>query len=130
MSEEVCFNLWYFLRPDQSIYLLAARAYVLDGTDESKAQTLRALSATDWKLALSWPVSDSVQARFPGDVPYWALKQFGVEALYAELFEQLQNDLPTHIPFPDDKLYFATPLFDFGEGYVPAEIGDGFIRNR
>ena len=29
----------------------------------------------------------------------------------------------------DEKLFFATPLFDFGYGFAPAEIGDGFIRS-
>ncbi len=128
MTEELCFNLWYYLRPNQTIYVLAARAYMLEGTDDLKAQTLKALSKSDWKVALSWPVSVSAQAHYGGDVPYSALSELGVEAVYTDLFGQLQGDLPTHLPFPDDKLFFATPLFDFGSGFAPAEIRDGYVR--
>jgi hypothetical protein len=33
-------------------------------------------------------------------------------------------------PLPDGVLFFATPLYDFGDGFVPARVGDGFITER
>lgn len=128
---ELCFNLWYFLTPDQTISAIAARAYLLDGSEEEMAEVLRALSESEFRLVPSRPLSVKITRRYQkGAVPYWALADLGVEAIYEDLFLEIRRALPSAVPFPEDKLFFATPLYDFGEGFTPAEIGDGYIRER
>jgi hypothetical protein len=127
---ELCFNLWYYLASDQTIRALSARAYLLSGDEKEKGQVLAGLSTDDWRLVPAQPVPEEVRNGFGGEVPYWALKRLGVEAVFVEEFRRLRRELPVEVVFPDEKLYFATPLFDFGEGFTPAEIGDGYIRSR
>jgi hypothetical protein len=55
-------------------------------------------------------------------VHYSALKELGIEAVYQDIFEEIARELPKDVPFPDDKLFFATPLYDFGEGFVQAKL--------
>ncbi len=46
---ELCFNLWYYLDVQQQICAIAARAYLLAGSDEEKAVALRALSDHEYR---------------------------------------------------------------------------------
>jgi hypothetical protein len=46
---ELCFNLWYYLDAQQQICAIAARAYLLSGSDEEKAVVLRALSDHEYR---------------------------------------------------------------------------------
>ena len=85
---------------------------------------LRVLSKYDYRL---------VQAnRFPQEntLHYLEIKRLGIEEIFKDEFERIRRSLPQEVQFPEDKLFYATPLFDFGQGFVPAEIGDGFIRER
>jgi len=127
---ELCFNIWYYLKPNQTISLLAAKAYILDGSVEEKADMLRSLSRHDYRTVPAYELPAAVQNLNTNGVPYGALKDLGVEVIFRDVFAAIACTLPTEVPFPDDKLFYATPLFDFGEGFVPAEIGDGFIRDR
>jgi len=127
---ELCFNLWYFVTADQTLEALAARLYLLDGSDEEKASVLSGLSNHDFRLATKQPIPVAVQDYYGGVVPYSAIQQLGVEEVYREVFAELAATVPPEMEFPEEKVFFATPLFDFGEGYVPAMIGDGFIKNR
>lgn len=127
---EICFNLWYYLDKDQLITAIAARQYFIGGEDQEKANVLEALSYNDFKLVPRKALPRALVREYGGHVPYFALKDRGVEEIYKEVFDELQTSIPPGISFPDDKLFLATPLFDFGDGYVPAEIGDGFIRGK
>jgi hypothetical protein len=98
----------------------------------NSSNVLEALSYNDIKLVPRKALPRALVHEYGGHVPYFALKDRGVEEIYKEVFDELQTSIPPGISFPDDKLYFATPLFDFGfgDGYMPAEIGDGFIRSK
>lgn len=121
---ELCFNLWYYLNSRQNITAIAARAYLLEGTDDEKASLLKQLSAHDHSLVKSTSLNDE------SDIHYSALEHLGVERIFDDEFERIRRELPEGLTIPYDKLFYATPLFDFGEGFVPAEICNGYIRNR
>jgi hypothetical protein len=127
---EICFNLWYYLDKDQLITAIAVRQYFIGGDDQEKAYVLEALSYNDFKLVPRKMLPRALVHEYGGRVHCSALKERGVEEIFKEVFDELQTSIPPGISFPDDKLFFATPLFDFGDGYVPAEIGDGFITNK
>ena len=118
--KELCFNLWYYL-DHQSIVAVAARAYLLNGNDEEKAKVLMKLSQEDYLL---------VPRTRRDCVHYSVIQRIGVEEMFKDEFERIRREIPKGVCFPEDKLFYATPLFDFGEGFVPAEIGNGFIRSR
>lgn len=120
---ELCFNLWYYLDTKQNLVNLAAKAYMLEGTDEAKAAVLEKLSSTDYQTAHKHsPPSQEMH--------YSKLQLLGIDTVFDEVFNQLRNAAPYDVSFPEDKLYFATPMFDFGQGFVPAKIGNGFIGER
>lgn len=128
--DELCFNIWYYLKPDQTISLLAAKAYILDGSVEAKAAMLQSLSRHDYRTVPAYELPADMQYLNTNGVPYGALKDLGVDLIFRDVFSAIGRTLPPEVPFPDDKLFYATPLFDFGEGFVPAKIGDGYIRER
>ncbi len=121
LMKEICFNLWYYLGPWQNITAIAAKAYLLEGNDEQKGRSLHETSGRDYRSVIPHKIRP---------LHYSMLKQLGVEVVFAPEFERIYRELPKGTVLPDDKLYYATPLFDFGKGYVPAEIGDGFITER
>jgi len=121
---EICFNLWYYLNNQQRIPAVVARAYMLEGSEAHMEETLVALSRHDYKLAHASPPPQGA------DVHYSELKRLGVEAVFATECQRIRQALPKNVAFPEDKFFHATPLFDFGQGFVPAEIGNGFIRER
>ena len=127
---ELCFNIWYYLKPDQTISALAAKAYILDGSEEEKEYMLRSLSRHDYRTVPVYELPAKVKTRYLNGVPYNALKDLGVDLTFEDVFEDITQNLHKAVPLPDDKLIFPTPLFDFGEGFVPAEIGNGFIKVR
>lgn len=127
---ELCFNLWYYLDKDQRITAIAAREYFLDGTDEEKSQILAELSNHDYKIVKTRPLPEALRRQFGSSLHHSLMRQLGVEGLYKEIFIEIRKSLPNQVEFPDDKLFFATPLFDFENGFVPAKIGDGFITER
>jgi hypothetical protein len=61
--------------------------------------------------------------RYNNALPYSALKDLGIEVVYENIFAKIGCDLPTDVTLPDNKAILATPLYDFGEGFVPAETG-------
>lgn len=119
--KEHCVNLWYWLDHQQNIVAIAAKAYLLDGTDEQKGAALLLASGEDYR---------SVPRTEIKPVHHSALEEYSVEEFFVSEFERLQRALPKGQLLPEEKLYWATPLFDFGEGFVPAEIGDGFVKDR
>lgn len=119
--KELCFNLWYYLDLQQRIVAVAARAYFLDGSNEEKAAILLKLSQEDYRI---------VPQERRKAMHYSDLQRYGIEEIFRNEFERIRREIPKEIPFPDQKMFYATPLFDFGDGFVPAEIGDGFIRER
>ena len=121
--QRFCFNLWHYIDRSQNIVALAAKAYALDGGEQEKERILHALSRADFLSAIP---------RKPRSAPLHCseIQRQGIEAVFSDVFEEIRRSLPSSIDFPDDKLFFATPLFDFGEGFAPASIGDGFIRAR
>lgn len=125
---EVCFCLWYYISANQKLIGLAARAYCLSGDDDEKGMLLAALAKSDHLTQGRHSVPDRLVRAFSAGVPYQALQQFGVEEVFAEQIVRIKGHLPANLPIPQDKFYFAQPMFDFGFGYVPCEIGDGFIR--
>lgn len=120
--KELCFNLWYWLDPQQRIVAIAARGYMLQGSEDAKGAALAELSVRDYEL-----VQPSTLAK---PIHYSELERRGIEAVYGTEFERIRQSLPQGVPFPQDKLFWTTPLFDFGQGHVPAVVGDGFIRER
>ena len=121
--KELYFNLWYWLNAQQQIFAIAAKAYLLDGSEEDKEAALADLSLREYQSVPAVPLADPLH--------YSELKRRGIEEVYEEEFERIRKSLPHGVPFPEDKLYYPqTPLFDFGQGYVPALIGDGYIRER
>ena len=119
--KELCFNLWYYLDNKQRIVAVAVRAYFLDGSDEEKATVLLKLSQEDYRI---------VPHERRKAVHYSDLQRYGIEEIFKNEFERIRREIPKEIHFPEKKLFYATPLFDFGDGFVPAEIGNGFIRER
>ena len=119
--DEICFNLWYYLDHEQRITSIAAKAYLLDGMDDEKGSALLSSSRDDYH---------SIPPHRINPVHYSELQRVGVEEFFAPEFQRIQDELPKGASLPEDKLFFATPLFDFGHGFEPAEIGNGFIRNR
>lgn len=119
--KEICFNLWYYLDSQQNITAIAAKAYLLEGDDEQKGQSLRASSAKDYRSVIPHKITP---------IHYSMLKRLGVEEFFMPEFQRIEEELPRGGAMPEDKLYYAIPLFDFGEGYMPAEIGNGFIKER
>jgi len=127
---ELCFNIWYYLDKQQRITAISAREYLLAGEDSEKSRVLEILSRNDYKIVSAYDLPKELEGRHPEGVWYGFLKELGIEVFYRDVFEEIRRSLPSTVSFPEDKLYFATPLFDFGEGYVPAEIGDGFITEK
>lgn len=127
---EICFCLWYYLTPAQTIAGIAAREYLLEGDEEDKASVLLALSVHDYQLCQFVKVPAFLSRAHPHGVPYSATLDLGVESVFADEFARIAGRHSPRVKMPDEKLFFATPLFDFGSGYAPAEIGDGYIRER
>lgn len=128
---ELCFNLWYYLTPQQTISGISARAYMLDGSEDEIGEMLTSLSEWDFLAVPVRQLPTAVERHFRGrGVPYSALVELGVEAVFEGLFAEIRGAVHPSVPFPEDKLFFATPLYDFGEGFRPAQIGDGVIRSR
>ena len=126
----LCFNLWYYLNRHQQIETISVRMYLLDGDEEFQGNLLAELSKHDHRLVCRHSVPQTILSYYGGLPPYSAIKEMGVEEVYKEVFVTLEESLVGDIVFPEEKLFFATPLFDFGGGFVPAEIGYGFIRSR
>lgn len=120
---ELCFNFWYYLDEQQRIFNLSGRAYYLEGSDEEKGAQLKSLSHHEYRLVASRPPRG-------GAMHYSEMQRRGIEVVYAEILDAIQASLPKGMRLPEDLLYWATPLFDFGRGFEPAEVGDGFIKNR
>jgi len=127
---EICFNLWYYLSEQQTITRLAARAYMLDGDEDDKAKLLMALSEHDYKIVPQSPLPRGLCQTGRIGVHYSALQTLGIERVFHDLFQGIRRSIPDTVPFPEDKLFYATPLYDFGNGFVPARVGDGFIVER
>lgn len=121
---EICFNLWYYLNKQQCITAVAGRAYMLDGSEEEMGEALVALSKHDYKLVAASPPPQGA------GMHYSELKRLGVEALFEKEFQRIRQTFPKNVALPEDKFFYATPLFDFGQGFVPTEIGNGFIKER
>jgi hypothetical protein len=128
--KELCFNLWYYLDKRQRIAGLSARAYVLNGEENEKYRILEALSWQDYTIAPVYNLPKELIIYSSQGVEYGLLKELGIEVFYREVLRDIRRSLPAHVQFPEDKLCFVTPLYNFGHGYVPAFIGDGFIRER
>ena len=127
---ELCFNLWYKIDANGMIISIAGRAYLLEGTDKDKTAVLANLSDQDYKAVDFMPVPRNIRSIFKNGVQYSMFDQIRIDEFYKEVFAAIRASITPDVPFPDDKLYHFTPLFDFGDGYVPAEIGKNFIRKR
>ena len=127
---EICFCLWYYITPTQAIAGLAAREYLLGGDEEDKVSVLQALSDQDYRLCQLVEVPVPLRSAYLRGVPYSAVQDLGIETVFADEFARIAGRHAPGLKMPDEKLFFATPLFDFGSGYVPAEIGNGYIRER
>lgn len=119
-TKEICFNLWYYLDKQQNIVAIAAKEHLLKGSEDQKAAALLCLSG-DFKSVPQCKVSP---------VHCLLLGQIGIEDFFAPEFERIQRRLPKGSVVPEERLFFATPLFDFGQGFVPAEIDGYSIRVR
>ncbi len=119
--KELCFNLWYYLDRKQNITAIAAKAYLLEGSDEEKESALLNFSRKDYRLLVPAKIKP---------LHYSMLKRLGVENFFLPEFERIRRELPKGITLPEEKLFYATPLFDFGQGFVPARIDNGFITER
>lgn len=122
MVKEVCFNLWYWLNERQQIVAIAAKGYILDGSEDQKGKALLERSGEDYRQVAALALEEPIH--------YSELQERGVEEVYAPEFERIRLGLPAKVPFPEDKLFWATALYDFGQGYVPVVIGDGYIGER
>ena len=127
---ELCFNIWYYLNKNQTIKAISARGYFLEGPDENKSAILAVLSKHEYKIVHTWPVPELLRRNYGEAFHYTLVHELGVEEVYKEIFSEIQKSLPKNIILPEDKLFYATPLYDFGKGFVPAVIGNGFIRER
>ncbi len=61
LMTELCFNIWYYLEPDQTISALAAKAYLLEGSEKEKADVLRSLSRHDFKTVPAYELPANVK---------------------------------------------------------------------
>lgn len=95
---------------------------MLGGDEDAKGTLLAELSACEYLLVPAQHLAEPIH--------YSELQRRGIEVVFGSEFERIRRSLPKGITFPEDKLFWATPLFDFGQGYVPALIGDGFIKER
>lgn len=127
---ELCFNLWYYLDSNQNITSISGKAYLLGGSDTEKEQILLILSQHDYLTAEAFKPLRKLQRKYPGGVNYSTVKLVGIDLFFEKVFASIIESLPDKTIFPDEKIYYATPLYNFGNGYVPAVIGDGFIRER
>src|SRR5262245_17173802 len=107
--KELCFNLWYWLDKRQHIIAIAAKGYVLDGSDDTKAAVLAKLSNLEY--------SNIPAFALPKSIYYTELKRRGVESVFAPEFDRIRKNCPEDLPFPNEKLFYATPLYDFGQGH-------------
>ena len=130
MSTELCYCLWYFLSPNRKVIGVCSRSYVLGGSDAEKEQVLSALALSDHRSQGVRPPSRRLLTAFPEGIPYEAVSKLGVSEFFAEEFARLAGQMPPSLPVPEGKLFFAQPMFDFGSGFLPCEIGDGFVKER
>jgi len=127
---ELCLNLWYYLNDKQLITAIAARAYFLEGTDDDKSAILLALSKHDYKITEVHPPPEELRHQHRNGVRYSALRDYGIDEFYKEVFAMLRRSLSKDVASPNDKLLLATPLYGFGHGFVPARIAGGFVTER
>ena len=130
MTHELCFCFWYYLSSRQKILGLAARAYYLSGSDHQKGLLLSALARSDHRTQDFQQLPARLVRSFPSGVPYEAISQLGVEEVFADQVARIVGQMPPDLPIPEEKFFYAQPMFDFGHGFLPCEIGDGFIRER
>jgi hypothetical protein len=113
--------LWYFLNANQQITAVSAQVYFFVGSDEEKGAALERASCSDHETVPKLEIEP---------VHYSKLAEQGVEDFFRPVFKLISRALPDDVQLPEEKLYFATPMYDFGQGFVPARIGDGFITER
>ena len=130
MTNELCFCFWYYLSGQRNLVGLSARGYYLSGDDDQKGQLLSRLASSDHRTQNISHVPPRLLRLFPDGVPYETVMEFGIEEVFAELIVNIAGRMPPGLPVPEEKLFYAQPMFDFGHGYIPCEIGDGFVRGR
>ena len=134
-NPEVCVNLWAYADEGGYIARVAARAYVLDGSDGDKLSALNLLAGTDF-LHAEW-VGVSKQFVMEGEngqrmegVAHASMLNDGVTpaVLFGPLFQKLEGAIPRQarvgkegyeafsLKFPEDPLTVATVVMEFEDG--------------
>jgi hypothetical protein len=130
--KEICYNLWHYISTEQNITGISARAYFLNGSDNEKCVVLETLSRHDYKLVPIYGLPTEVIERYADNNEIWygLLKQLGIEVVYKEVFEHIEKEFPNKVETNEEKFFFDTPLYNFENGFVPTEIGNGFIKEK
>ena len=125
---EIILNLWYVVDDLGVIYTLRVRAYIMDGTDETKLEYLRTMANFDYLIARIFSIPKRFQIRGQAIFHNAALDMMSSPVeLFEEAIQTLQNELPAQTPYdiPDQPLVCITPLFGDDEGHIHLMIDEG-----
>ena len=121
---EVILNLWYVHDNAGVIYSLRVRAYVRDGTDEEKMESLREAALTDYVTADQFPIPARLQTMVDGQSMPISHKSFlptlGPLELFEEAIREIEADLTTgtDLRIGEAPLCCVTPLLAEDDGSV------------
>lgn len=133
---EICFNVWLYLDTRSNlIQRLAARAYVLDGDDDSKLAVLHSLAKTDFYASQWRPVPKNFTVNggpdriLNGAVSISSLRdETTSDALLESVMQETLNDMPTQLrdvngeyqtfrlPSPNPTLHVTTIVKELPDG--------------
>lgn len=108
-NPEICVNLWAYADEGGYVARIAARAYVLDGSDEEKFALLRQLASTDF-LQAEWvgvskrfTVVGSDGERLEG-VAHASMLNDGATpgVLFGPLFDKIEAQIPEQLKMTPD----------------------------
>ncbi len=116
-NKEIAINLWYVVDTDNFIFLLKAKMYLVDGSDEEKLDFLASRSLLDFEIAKDYliqphfeyvvdrgmylAIPNGIQMNMGGDID-----------LFIDIMEELNKEISSLSPYkvPDQPLVCITPL--------------------
>src|ERR1041384_7783354 len=127
---EVILNLWYVHDDAGVIYSLRVTAYVREGTDEEKMESLREAALTDYATADQFPIPARLQTMVDGQKMPISHKSFlptlGPLELFEEAIRAIEADLTreTDLHIGEAPLCCVTPLLAEDDGSVRPYFSD------
>jgi hypothetical protein len=136
-SAEIVLNLWFLI--DERLgfaYGLLGRAYMMSGSDDNKLRILHTLAYTDHYLAKKFNVPHRYSVVDPagnerkGLIHPSILMELGASAVFKELIDELENELPPKViwvdgemksekqKIPEAPLMVCTGLLEYQDGYI------------